>query len=679
MSRSTARTALERALVALVPALVLLALACATAQAHVVFIHGKAYGVTPSPASAAAALASPAGRVAPLGPVSPGRRVRPLTVGGPQPPIEYHGGPLMLSSKLYLIFWDPEKRFTAGYTTPLVRYAEDLDADDSLTTDEFSVATQYANAKKEHITGSVTMEGEVTDETPYPALAENEGCTSAHKPCVTDKQIQTEILDQLKAEHWPTNSPKTPEAQYLLYTPAGVSVCIEAGSCTFSGEFEEGFCAYHSQVTEIGSSKEVATYSVLPDEPACDSGQAPAGVGGNKDADGVLDSEIHEIVESATDPEGTAYLDKNGYEVADKCTYPIVEEQPEIYGTPLGGSLTEDTAFNQLIDGHSYYTQQIWSQEPTQTPAPASETEPAGCAARIGPTPSFTAPAEGEAGHAIGFDGGASYDISAKITTYEWNFGDGSPVDTTSGPTPTHTYLTPGEYQVSLTAIDTNGKTDASTQTLPIKITGAAVGPPTATIEAPADNQTYTVGESIPTKFSCAEATGGPGIESCTDSNGSASPGKLDTSTAGPHSYTVTAISSDGQHGTATIDYAVSSPSSNPGGGNAGGSGTGSGANNTGSSGGNTGAGSSSSTTTPSSPGSTPGTGSSGAGGHVKPSSSAQKLARAIKACGKLKKGKRADCIAAAKRRFGSKKGKHKAKPATKQHSLWLSLDSWIG
>jgi PKD repeat protein len=649
-----------RLLAALVSAIAMLAFAGGVAQAHVVFVHGRAYGVTPTPRARAKELSALRDRAT------------PLTVGGPQPQVEYAGGPLMLSSTLYLIFWEQKAgEFASDYTEPIVQYAKDLQAEEAHTTDEFSVAEQYTNKEKKPITGKVEFGGDVTVTASYPPLEEGEGCTKAKAPCVTDHQIREEILEQIEANHWPTDLASAPEAQYLLYTPKGVA------SCEFDECSAEVFCAYHSEITEIGPEKRVAVYSYLPYVPECDSEQAPAGVNGNKDADGTLDSEIHEIVESATDPEPpTGYTDEHGEEeVADKCTYPISEEQPEIYGTPLGGSLTEDTAFNQLINGHSYYTQQIWSNAPTVTPTPAKVGEPAGCSARIGPTPSFTAPATGdETGHAITFDGSASYDISSAITKYEWNFGDGSPVNTTAGATPTHYYLAPGAYQVSLTVSDSAGSVDASTQTLPITIAGAAVGLPTASIEAPADNQAYVVGESVPTRFSCAEAAGGPGIESCKDPDGSSSPGKLDTSVAGPHSYTVTAVSLDGQRGTATIEYTVSSPSGNPGGGNPGGSSSGgSGANNTGSSGGATG--SASSTTNSGSSGSTTGTGSSSSatGGHVKPPSSAQKLARAIKACEKLKKSKRASCIATAKRRFGPKKSRRKTKPATKQRSLGVA------
>ncbi|MFZ4719297.1 MAG: PKD domain-containing protein [Ilumatobacteraceae bacterium] len=84
----------------------------------------------------------------------------------------------------------------------------------------------------------------------------------------------------------------------------------------------------------------------------------------------------------------------------------------------------------------------------------------------------------GNAPLAVAFSSAGSVDPDGTLASYEWNFGDGSPVSTEANPA--HTFATDGTYSVLLTVTDNEGATGTSVLT----ITASPNPAPTAAIVA---------------------------------------------------------------------------------------------------------------------------------------------------------------------------------------------------
>ena len=96
-------------------------------------------------------------------------------------------------------------------------------------------------------------------------------------------------------------------------------------------------------------------------------------------------------------------------------------------------------------------------------------------------------PTRANIGESVSFSGVDSTDPDGTVTSYEWDFGDGT---TASGATVAHAYSNEGTYTVKLTVTDNSGLSDTDT----IKIT----------VTTPR----YTLSEAIDKNFVKAEITG---------------------------------------------------------------------------------------------------------------------------------------------------------------------------
>jgi hypothetical protein len=108
-----------------------------------------------------------------------------------------------------------------------------------------------------------------------------------------------------------------------------------------------------------------------------------------------------------------------------------------------------------------------------------------------------------------------------------------------------------GSYQNSTGPVtSTEGGTgNSDTESLTV------VAAPTVTVSGPKDGSTFALGQKVIATYRCQEAPGGPGLSSC--EGDVASGHRIDTSTPGAQTFSVIAISGDGQVTEQDISYTV--------------------------------------------------------------------------------------------------------------------------
>jgi PKD repeat protein len=461
-----------------------LALGCAfapSASAVVVRSHGQFLGVASRPGVAPAAIP---------GSVASAHAAAVTAAGSSWDSLNYQGGPVLHSSKPYVIFWAPSgETIPASWQSLIERYFTDVAADSTKASNVYAVARQYtdstgfADYQQSFDSGSQVVQ----DVDNYPARDASNCADSSYTTCLTDGQIQTEISSVISAANLPSDGPSSaselPDGApiYFVVLPSDVDVCFSDGSGTCASN---DFCAYHSVYADGPNN---VLYAAIPanelasprDAKACQwDGNSLVQEPNSSIADVALKYISHEDNETITDPLGTGWWNSySGYENGDNCNDEYTNDNAFL--PTLGGDAAAGTLYNQLIAGDEYYLQSEWSNG-------GSDCEMQPAAGTI--TPRFGVPAGPRtAGSALTFDPSTST-ATHRFTSETWNWGDGTATTFHAGrplTTATHTYAASGDYPVTLTLVDNHGNLATTTEKISVGAspTAALTASPTGLVE----------------------------------------------------------------------------------------------------------------------------------------------------------------------------------------------------
>ncbi|AGN00771.1 glycoside hydrolase family protein [Salinarchaeum sp. Harcht-Bsk1] len=215
------------------------------------------------------------------------------------------------------------------------------------------------------------------------------------------------------------------------------------------------------------------------------------------------------------------------------------------------------TAYNggdQVTHDGQLWTAEWWTQGTEPAESEAVWTLEGACTTNEAPTASFTvSPSNPAPGESVTFDASGSSDPDGTISSYSWEFGDGT---SGSGESTTHTYDAAQVVTVTLTVTDDGGETASTTQDVTIGDPNAA---PTASFTndpaSPEPGQTATFDAS-----GSGDSDGSIASYEWEFGDGTTATGQTVDHTfasEGTYSVTLTVTDDDGATGTTTTDVSV--------------------------------------------------------------------------------------------------------------------------
>lgn len=214
--------------------------------------------------------------------------------GGGSSNLSYHGGPVIISAHVVMIFWGPSFATGGadnGYAATLQLYRSNFG-----TTGEYNVITQYYQNNSSQTIQLTSLGNGTADWFD----------TSTPPTNVTDADMQAEVQKYLNNGNAFDSS-----AIYEVFIPS--SSYSSNGTSDSCGGPNLSYCAYHGHFT---SGSNDVKYAAMP-YPSC-SGCQSSGFNAVQNQEHFVS---HETREAVTDEDLNAWFDRRGNEADDKCAW----------------------------------------------------------------------------------------------------------------------------------------------------------------------------------------------------------------------------------------------------------------------------------------------------------------------------------------------------------------------
>lgn len=233
--------------------------------------------------------------------------------------INYHNGPILTGTTHIYYIWYGNWALNPTASGILTNLAQKIGG-----SPRYNINTTYYDINGTNVSNSVTYAGTTTYTYPYGVA-------------LSDAQIQTVVSTAIQTNKLPNDT----NGVYFVLTSKDVTAT--SGFCT-------SYCGWHSQTTVLG--KDIKYAFVGDPSQKCPTACEAQTVSPNNNpgADGMASVIVHELEETATDPDFNAWYDNLGWENSDKCAW--------TFGTTKYAS--NNSQYNMTLGTLKYLIQQNW-------------------------------------------------------------------------------------------------------------------------------------------------------------------------------------------------------------------------------------------------------------------------------------------------------------------------------